>query len=243
MAINTKVIAITGASSGIGEGTARLLAARGAKLMLGARRTDRLAKLADELNAAGGTVAFRALDVTDRTDFEAFVAATEAAFGRIDVLVNNAGLMPLSRFDSLKVDEWDRMIDVNIRGALHGIAAALPRFKAQASGHFVNISSIGGYRVWPTCGVYSATKYAVRAISDGLRMEHDDIRVTVVSPGVVESELAGTITEAGAAAAMADFRAIALTPDAIARAIAYAVEQPADVDVNELVVRPVRTMD
>ena len=236
MAIENKVIAITGASSGIGEGTARLLAARGAKLMLGARRTDRLAALADELNAAGGQVAFRA-------DVEAFIAATEAEFGRIDVLVSNAGLMPLSRFDSLKVEEWDRMIDVNIRGVLHGIAAALPRFKAQGSGHFVNISSIGGYRVWPTCGVYSATKYAVRAISDGLRMEHDDIRVTIVSPGVVESELASTITEAGAAAAMEDFRAIALTPDAIARAIAYAVEQPDDVDVNELIVRPVRTMD
>ncbi len=243
MAIENKVIAITGASSGIGEGTARLLAARGAKLMLGARRTDRLERLADELNAAGGAVAFRALDVTDPTDFEAFIAAAEAEFGRIDVLVNNAGLMPLSRFDSLKVDEWNRMIDVNIRGVLHGIASTLPRFKAQASGHFVNISSIGGYRVWPACGVYSATKYAVRAISDGLRMEHDDIRVTIVSPGVVESELASTITEAGAAAAMEDFRAIALTPDAIARAIAFAVEQPDDVDVNEMIVRPIRTMD
>jgi len=243
MDIANKVIAITGASSGIGEGTARLLAARGAKVMLGARRTERLAAIAAEIEAAGGTVAFRSLDVTDRADFEAFVAETEAAFGRIDVLVNNAGLMPLSRFDSFKVEEWDRMIDVNVRGVLHGIAAALLRFKRQGSGHFVNISSIGGYRVWPTCGVYSATKYAVRAISDGLRMEHDDIRVTVVSPGVVESELAGTITEAGAAAAMQDFRAIALTPDAIARAIAYAVEQPDDVDVNELIVRPVRTMD
>lgn len=243
MAIENKVIAITGASSGIGEGTARLLAARGAKLMLGARRTDRLEKLATQLNAAGGTVLFRALDVTDRDDVEAFVAATQAAFGRIDVLVNNAGLMPLSRFDSLKVDEWDRMIDVNIRGVLHGIAAALPRMKAQGSGHFVNISSIGGYRVWPTCGVYSATKYAVRAISDGLRMEHDDIRVTVVAPGVVESELASTITDPLAAAAMEEFRATALTTDAIARAIAYAVEQPDDVDVNELIVRPVRTMD
>ncbi len=128
MAIEDKVIAITGASSGIGEGTARLLAARGAKLMLGARRTDRLAALAEALNAAGGKVSFRLLDVTDRADFEAFIAATEAEHGRVDVLVNNAGLMPLSRFDSLKVDEWDRMIDVNIRGVLHGIAAALPRF-------------------------------------------------------------------------------------------------------------------
>lgn len=237
-----KAIAITGASSGIGEGTARLLAARGARLMLGARRGDRLEKLAADIRAAGGTAEFRTLDVTDRTDFEAFVAATERAYGRIDVLVNNAGIMPLSSFISMKVDEWDQMIDVNIRGVLHGIAAALPRMKAQGSGHFVNISSIGGYRVWPTCGVYSATKYAVRAISEGVRLENDDIRVTVVSPGVVESELAGTITEPEAAAAMVDFRSIALTPDAIARAIAYAVEQPADVDVNELIVRPVRSM-
>jgi len=241
--LDGKVALVTGASSGLGVAFAHALAEAGADVVLGARRTDRLAALADELNAAGGQVAFRALDVTDRADVEAFIAATEAEFGRIDVLVSNAGLMPLSRFDSLKVEEWDRMIDVNVRGVLHGIAAALPRFKAQGSGHFVNISSIGGYRVWPTCGVYSATKYAVRAISDGLRMEHDDIRVTIVSPGVVESELASTITEAGAAAAMEDFRAIALTPDAIARAIAYAVEQPDDVDVNELIVRPVRTMD
>ncbi|RYE64329.1 MAG: SDR family oxidoreductase [Oxalobacteraceae bacterium] len=238
-----KVIAITGASSGIGEGTARLLAARGARIMLGARRTDRLERLADEIEAAGGQARFQALDVTDSADFEAFVAATEAAFGRIDVLVNNAGIMPLSLFTSMKVAEWDQMIDVNIRGVLHGIAAALPRMKAQGSGHFVNISSIGGYRVWPTCGVYSATKYAVRAISEALRMENDDIRVTVVSPGVVESELARTITDPVAADAMVDFRSIALTPDAIARAIAYAVEQPGDVDVNELIVRPLRSMD
>jgi NADP-dependent 3-hydroxy acid dehydrogenase YdfG len=243
MDITGKVIAITGASSGIGEGAARLLAARGAQVMLGARRTDRLNTLAAEIAAAGGIAQVRALDVTDRADFEAFVAATEAAFGRIDVLVNNAGIMPLSPFTSLKVEEWDRMIDVNVRGVLYGIAAVLPRMKAQGSGHFVNISSIGGHRVWPACGVYSATKYAVRAISEALRMENDDIRVTVVSPGTVESELADTITDPSAAAAMVDFRRITLTPDAIARAIAYAVEQPGDVDVNELIVRPLRTTE
>jgi NADP-dependent 3-hydroxy acid dehydrogenase YdfG len=243
MGIEGKVILITGASSGIGEGTARLLAERGARVMLGARRTDRLETLAAEIVAAGGTAQFRALDVTDRADFEAFVSAAEQAFGQVDVLINNAGIMPLSPFISLKVDEWDQMIDVNIRGVLNGIAAALPRMKARGAGHFVNISSIGGYRVWPTCGVYSATKFAVRAISEALRMENDDIRVTVVSPGVVESELANTITDPGSIAAMVDFRSIALTPDAIARAIAYAVEQPDDVDVNELIVRPVRTME
>lgn len=241
--IQGKVIAISGASSGIGEGTARLLAAQGAKLMLGARRTDRLEKLVAEIEAAGGTARFQALDVTDRADFERFVASTVEAFGRIDVLVNNAGVMPLSPYIALKVDEWDRMVDVNIKGVLYGIAAALPRMKAQGSGQFVNLSSIGGHRVWPTCGVYSATKFAVRALSEGLRLEHDDIRVTIISPGVVESELADTITDKGAAAAMVDYRAIAIKPDAIARSIAFAIGQPADVDVNELIVRPTRTVE
>lgn len=241
--IQGKVIAISGASSGIGEATARLLAERGAKLMLGARRTDRLEKLVTDIEAAGGTARFQALDVTDRNDFERFIAATVDAFGRIDVLVNNAGIMPLSPYMALKVDEWDQMVDVNIKGVLYGIAAALPRMKAQGSGQFVNISSIGGHRVWPTCGVYSATKFAVRALSEGLRLEHDDIRVTIISPGVVESELASTITDEGAAAAMVDYRAIAIKPDAIARSIAFAVGQPADVDVNELIVRPTRTVE
>lgn len=243
MTIAGKVVAITGASSGIGEGAARLLAEKGAKLMLGARRTDRLEALAAQIEAAGGVARFRALDVTDRADFEMFIADAAAAFGQVDVVVNNAGIMPLSLFTSLKIGEWDQMIDVNIRGVLHGIAAALPGMKAQGSGHFVNISSIGGHRVWPTCGVYSATKFAVRAISEALRMENDDIRVTVVSPGVVESELAHTITDPVAADAMVGFRNIALTPDAIARAIAYAIDQPDDVDVNELIVRPVRSME
>jgi len=241
--IQGKVIAISGASSGIGEATARLLAERGAKLMLGARRTDRLEKLVAEIEAAGGTARFQALDVTDRNDFERFIVAAVDAFGRIDVLVNNAGVMPLSPYVALKVDEWDRMVDVNIKGVLYGIAAALPRMKAQGSGQFVNISSIGGHRVWPTCGVYSATKFAVRALSEGLRLEHDDIRVTIISPGVVESELANTITDEGSAAAMVDYRAIAIKPDAIARSIAFAVGQPADVDVNELIVRPTRTVE
>lgn len=241
--IQGKVVAISGASSGIGEGTARLLAAQGAKVMLGARRTGRLEKLAAEIEAAGGTAQFHALDVTDRADFAMFVAATVEAFGRIDVLVNNAGVMPLSPYTALKVDEWDQMVDVNIKGVLYGIAAALPRMKAQGSGHFVNLSSIGGHRVWPTCGVYSATKYAVRALSEGLRMENEDIRVTIISPGVVESELASTISDPGARDAMVAFRAVALTPDAIARSIAFAIGQPADVDVNEMIVRPTRTTE
>jgi NADP-dependent 3-hydroxy acid dehydrogenase YdfG len=233
--LSNKVVLVTGASSGIGEATARELAAAGAKLMLGARRTDRLEKLAAEL---GDNVAFRRLDVTDRADFESFVAAAEARFGRVDVLVNNAGVMPLSPLAALNVDQWDWMIDVNVRGVLNGIAAALPRFVARKSGQFVNVASLGAHYVVPTGAVYCATKFAVWAITDGLRQEHEDIRATIVSPGVVQSELGDTITDPSARDAMASFRDKALTPDAIARAIRFAIEQPADVDVSEIIVRP-----
>jgi NADP-dependent 3-hydroxy acid dehydrogenase YdfG len=236
--ITSKVIAITGASSGIGEATARLLAQQGARIFIGARRTDRLATLAAELTAAGGQVRFRALDVTSRADMEAFVAFTLAEFGRLDVLVNNAGVMPLSALEALKVEEWDQMIDVNIRGVLYGIAAALPVMKAQGEGQFVNLSSIGGHHVSPTAAVYCATKYAVLAISEGLRQENDRIRVSVISPGVTTSELADTISDPAAQAGMRDFRKIAISADAIARAIVFAVQQPADVDVSEIIVRP-----
>jgi len=237
--INGKVVLITGASSGIGEATARLLAARGATVVLGARRVERLEQLAASITRAGGVAACRALDVTRREDTQAFVDFAEQRFGRVDVIINNAGVMPLSRLDALKVDEWDRMIDVNIRGVLHGIAAALPLMQRQRSGQFINIASIGAYAVSPTAAVYCATKYAVRAITEGLRQEvGGDIRVTLVSPGVTESELAESISDEGARAAMNDFRRIAIPAEAIARAIAYAVEQQADVDVSELVVRP-----
>ena len=236
--IQDKVILITGASSGIGEGTARVLAERGAHVVLGARRTDKLEKLADEINAGGGSARFRALDVTSLEDMEAFVAFAKKEFGRVDVLINNAGVMPLSPLEARKVDEWNQMIDVNIRGVLHGIAAALPGMKQQGFGQIVNVSSIGGHYVVPTGAVYCATKFAVRAISDGLRQENTDIRVTVISPGVVESDLASTITDAATQKAMADFRKIAITPDAIGRAIAFAVGQPDDVDVSEIIVRP-----
>ena len=237
-ATREKIILVTGASSGIGEATARLLGAAGASLVIGARRTDRLETLAAEIRASGGTVEVRALDVTDRPDTAAFAEFALERFGRIDVIVNNAGVMPLSPMASLKVDEWDRMIDVNIRGVLHGIAAVLPSMNAQGFGQIINVSSIGGLGVVPTAAVYCATKYAVRAISDGLRQENRQLRVTCVYPGVVESELASTITDADAAAAMVEYRKIALTPDAIARAILYAVEQPDDVDTSEIVVRP-----
>lgn len=237
--IEGKIVLITGASSGIGEATARLLAAKGATVVLGARRLERLEQLAASITEAGGRAACRALDVTNCDDTQAFVDFAEQRFGRIDVIINNAGVMPLSRLDALKVEEWNRMIDVNIRGVLHGIAAGLPLMQRQRSGQFINIASIGAYAVSPTAAVYCATKYAVRAISEGLRQEvGGDIRVTLVSPGVTESELAESISDEGARAAMNDFRRIAIPAEAIARAIAYAVEQPADVDVSELVVRP-----
>ena len=233
-----KVILITGASSGIGAGIARELGAAGAKLMLGARRTDRLEVLAEEIKANGGEALTRRLDVTDRADVAAFAEAARQAWGRVDVIVNNAGVMPLSLMASLKVDEWDRMVDVNIKGVLNGIAAVLPEMTARGSGHIVNIASIGALQVSPTAAVYCATKYAVRAISDGLRQENDRIRVTCIHPGVVESELAETITDPVAVEAMKTYRAIALQPDAIGRAVRFAIEQPDDVDVNEIVVRP-----
>jgi NADP-dependent 3-hydroxy acid dehydrogenase YdfG len=233
-----KVILITGASSGIGEATVRLLAAQGHQLVIGARRTERLATLAETIQASGGSVHYRALDVTSAADVNAFAQFALDTFGRIDVIVNNAGVMPLSPLSSLKVDEWNRMIDVNVRGVLHGIAAVLPTMERQGFGQIINMSSIGGLAVTPTAAVYCATKFAVRAISDGLRQETDKIRVTVICPGVVESELADSISDETARAAMRDFRRIALTSDAIARAVAYAIEQPADVDVSELVVRP-----
>ncbi|WP_225774065.1 SDR family oxidoreductase [Pseudomonas sp. Marseille-Q5115] len=237
--IQGKVVAITGASSGIGEATARLLASRGARVVLGARRTDRLETLAADIKAAEGEVAYRALDVTQREQVQAFVEHAVATFGRIDVLVNNAGVMPLSRLDALKVDEWDRMIDVNVRGVLHGIAAVLPRMQQQGSGQIINLASIGAYAVSPTAAVYCATKFAVRAISEGLRQEVGAaVRVTVISPGVTESELADSISDPGGRDEMKAFRKVAIPAEAIARAIAYAVEQPDDVDVSELIVRP-----
>ena len=236
-----KIILITGASSGIGEGIAMELGAAGATLLLGARRTDRLQALVEEINAAGGNAEYRRLDVTDKTDVQAFAEDARQRWGRVDVIINNAGIMPLSPLASMKTEEWDRMVDINIKGVLHGIAAVLPEFTQRGSGHVINIASIGALAVSPTAAVYCATKFAVRAISDGLRQERPDIRVTCIHPGVVESELASTITDDSAKSAMATYRAIALKPDAIGRAVRYAIEQPEDVDVNEIVVRPTRS--
>ncbi|MFJ1706245.1 SDR family oxidoreductase [Kitasatospora sp. NPDC088346] len=235
----TKAVAITGASSGIGEATARRLAADGHSVLLGARRTDRLRRLVEEITDQGGTAAYRALDVTDAADVRAFVDAARCEFGRLDVLVNNAGVMPLSPLDAGRIDEWDRMIDVNVRGVLHGIAAALPAMRAQGHGHIVNVASVGAYEVSPTAAVYCATKFAVRAISEGLRQESAGaLQVTLISPGVTESELADGISDPTARDAMATYRSVALPASAIAEAIAYAVAQPSTVDVNEVIVRP-----
>ena len=233
-----KVVLVTGASSGIGVGIAHELARAGATLVLGARRTDRLNTVAEAIRAAGGKVMTRKLDVTDCADVAAFAEAARLEFGRVDVIVNNAGVMPLSPMASLKVDEWNRMIDVNIKGVLYGIAAVLQEMTERGSGQIINIASVGALTVSPTAAVYCATKYAVRAISDGLRQENDKLRVTCIHPGVVESELADTIPTA--MEGMKTYRAIALTPDAIGRAVRFAIEQPEDVDVNEIVIRPTK---
>ncbi|CAM4294311.1 SDR family oxidoreductase [Paenibacillus tarimensis] len=239
-ALQEKTIIITGASSGIGEATARELARVGANVIIGARRLEKLEALASSLQAEGASVAVHQLDVTELSQMQAVVKLATDRYGRVDAIVNNAGIMPLSPLASLKIEEWDRMIDVNIRGVLHGIAAGLPVMKKQGFGQFVNVASIGAYEVSPTAAVYCATKYAVRAITDGLRQEvaGQGIRVTLVSPGVTESELAETITDHEARELMKEYRRIALPASAIARAITYAIEQPAGIDVNELVIRP-----
>jgi NADP-dependent 3-hydroxy acid dehydrogenase YdfG len=235
----SKTVLITGASSGIGEATARRLAGLGHRVLLGARRTDRLAAIAGELRAAGGSVTHRELDVTRLDSVRAFAAAGVEEYGGIDVLINNAGVMPLSPVEDLRIAEWEQMIDVNLRGVLHGIAAVLPQMRRQAGGHIVNVSSVSGHRVDPTAAVYSATKFAVAAVSEGLRQESRDIRVTVVSPGFTRSELThrgGSPEAQGAARAAAE--QLAIPASAIAEAIAFAISQPSNVDVNELVVRP-----
>jgi NADP-dependent 3-hydroxy acid dehydrogenase YdfG len=235
----SKVVLVTGASSGIGEATALRLASEGHRVVLGARRTDRLQATVDKIRADGGTASAHRLDVTDRDDVRAVVDRVVEEHGRIDVIVNNAGVMPLSRLDALLVDQWDQMIDVNVRGLLHGISAVLPHFGRQGGGHVVTVASIGAHEVYPTSAVYSASKFAAWAITEGLRMESDpSIRVTTITPGTVESELAEHISDTGAQTYMKEFRRNLIPADAIARAISFALDQPADVDVNEIIVRP-----
>ncbi len=237
--VENKVVIVTGASSGIGEATGRLLAKNGAKVVLGARRSDRLEAIAKDIHADGGIAKYQTLDVTQRSQVEAIVQFAKNKFGRVDVLINNAGVMPLSALDKLKVEEWERTIDVNIKGVLYGIAAALPVMKAQKVGHIINISSIGGHVVYPTAAVYCASKFAVGAISEGLRQEvGGDIRVTVISPGTTESELADSISDEAARQGMQEFRRLCIPASAIARSICFAISQPDDVDISEIIVRP-----
>ena len=239
--INGKVVIITGASSGLGKATAHRLAKGGAKLVLAARREERLVELRDEIKEHGGDAIYRVVDVTDRDQVEALAAAAKETYGRIDVLVNNAGLMPLSPLDELKVDEWEQMIDVNIKGVLYGIAAVLPIMREQHVGHIINLSSIAGHKVFPASAIYSATKYAVRALSEGIRQEGDgEIRSTNISPGAIATELTSTISDPETAKGVDEMYEMAIDADAIARAITYAIEQPAEVDVNEIIIRPTK---
>lgn len=239
--IEGKVVVITGASSGLGEATAHHLSAHGAKLVLGARRVDRLNALADKLSGNSGKAIALKTDVTQREQVKRLVDAAVQTYGRIDVVINNAGLMPQSLLESLMIDDWDRMIDVNIKGVLYGIAAALPYMKEQKSGHIINVSSVAGHKVGPGGAVYSATKHAVLALSEGLRQEMKpyNIRTTVISPGAVATELPNTVTDPAVAERINQlYREVAIPADSFARAVAFAVSQPEDMEVNEILFRP-----
>jgi len=238
--IKDKVVAITGASSGIGEAIALLLAERGAKLAIGARRADRLKALADRIAKGGGEAAYAPTDVRRRDDLSNLVKLACERFGKLDVLVNNAGVAPISLLDELRVDDWEEMIDVNLKGVLYGIAAALPVFRRQGFGHFINVISTAGIQIMPTMAVYAATKNAVRTITEALRQEAGDkLRVTGISPGFVQTNLADSMTNPEVKAQIVErSEKIGIPPAAIARAIAFAIEQPANVDVGEIIVRP-----
>ena len=239
--IANKVVVITGASSGLGAEAARHLAEQGATVVLGARREERISALAAEITARGGKALAVETDVTDRASVQNLVDTAVKTYGRIDVLLNNAGVMPLSPLEKLRVDEWDLMIDVNIKGVLYGIAAALPHMKAQKSGQIINVSSVAGHRVLENSAVYSATKFAVRALSEGLRAEVKpyNMRTTVISPGAVQSELLDGIHDEATAEQLRSFvPGIAIGADSFARCVAFAISQPENVDINEILFRP-----
>jgi NADP-dependent 3-hydroxy acid dehydrogenase YdfG len=238
-----KVVVITGASSGLGEAAARLLAEQGAYLALGARREDRLRGLVDEITAGGGKAIAVTTDVTDRAQVTALVEAALQAYGHIDVLINNAGLMPNSPLERLKVEDWEQMIDVNLKGVLYGIAAVLPHMIERRSGHIINVSSVAGHKILPGAAVYCATKHAVRTVSESLRAEvaQYGIRSTIISPGAIDTELPQSLTEpdlrAGTEALYAHH---AIPADSFARMVTFAISQPEDVAVNEILFRPTR---
>ena len=238
--IEGKVVVITGASSGIGAATALLLAERGSKVVLGARGSDRLQALADRIAASGGEAAYTYTDVKRREDLSNLVGLAIERYGKLDVLVNNAGVAPISLLDELRVEDWEEMIDINLKGVLYGIAAALPIFRRQGFGHFVNVISTAGIQIMPTMAVYAGTKNAVRTITEGLRLEAGEkLRVTGISPGFVQTHLADSMTNPEVKSQIVgQMDKMAIPPVAIARAIAFAIEQPADTDVNEIVIRP-----
>jgi len=240
--IQDKVVVITGASSGLGEATARMLAQHGAHLVLGARRLERLEALASDLRATGAQVEVKATDVTQAEQVQALVDLALERHGRVDVMLNNAGLMPHSPLDRRRLEDWDQMIDVNIKGVLYGIAAVLPTMQTQKSGHIINVASVAGHKVRAGSTVYSATKHAVRIISEGLRQEVKPygLRTTILSPGAVATELPNTITEADVAENVRKLYELAIPADAFARAVIYALSQPDDVDINEILFRPTR---
>jgi len=235
-----KIVVITGASSGLGEATARRLSAEGAAVVLGARRTERIQALADELKSLGGQAIALPTDVTQSDQVNALVATAVQTYGRIDVMLNNAGLMPHSPLERLKIDDWNRTIDVNMKGVLYGIAAALPHMKQQKSGHIINVSSVAGHKVRPGSAVYAATKAAVLVISEGLRQEVKpyNIRTTVISPGAVATELPDSVTEPDIAENVRKLYKMAIPADSFARAVVFAMSQPDDVDINEILFRP-----
>ncbi len=238
--IQNKVVVITGASSGLGEETAKYLAEKGARVVLGARRVDKLKQIVAEIASKGGTAIYQVTDVTDKEQVQKLVDTAVTTYGKMDVIINNAGIMPIAPMSELRVDEWDSMIDINIKGVLYGIAAALPIFQKQESGHFINLGSIAGIKVFsPGGSVYSGTKYAVRAITDGLRHEvGGNIRTTTIEPGAVDSELKFSTKHETSANGVNKFYELAIPATSVARAIAFAIEQPDDVDINEIVLRP-----
>lgn len=238
--IEKKVVVITGGSSGLGEATAKYLASKGAIVVLGARRANRLEKIVNDIKLNGGTAIYQITDVTSKEQVQALVDKAVNTYGKIDVLINNAGIMPIAPISEAKTDEWDNMIDINIKGVLYGIAAALPIFQKQESGHFISLGSVAGLKVFSPGGtVYSGTKHAVRAINEGLRHEvGGKIRTTTIEPGAVESELKFGSTHEESAAFVKDFYKLSIPAETVARAIAFAIEQPADVDINEIVIRP-----
>jgi len=240
--IEGKVVVITGASSGVGEATARLLSSQGAMVVLGARRTERIQALADEFTSAGTKALAIPTDVTKVEQVKNLVDSAVQAFGRVDVILNNAGVMPLSPMERLKVEDWDRMIDVNLKGVLYGIAAVLPHMKAQKSGHIINTSSVAGHKVRPGNAVYAATKSAVRFISEGLRQELKpyNIRATVLSPGAIKTELIDSITEPDIANAARKLMEIGVPAETFANIVSFAISQPEDVDINEILFRPTK---